>query len=59
MNHMTGHVDGLRRHGPDRAARGARLVGAPTHSYAYGVGAIAALGLIAAGILAIGRPIVG
>ena len=37
MNDMTLHVEGLRWHGPDHASRGAPVVGAPSHSYGYGV----------------------
>ena len=34
---MTIQVDGLRWHDPDHASRGASVVGAPSHSYGYGV----------------------
>ena len=34
---MTLHVEGLGWHGPDHAARGAPVVGAPNRSYGYGV----------------------
>ena len=34
------HVDGLRWHDPDHASRGAPVVGAPSHSYGYGVVAL-------------------
>ena len=37
MYDMTLHVEGLRWHGPDHAARGAPVVGVPSHSYGYGV----------------------
>jgi len=37
MDDMTLHVEGLRWHGPDHASRGAPVVGAPSHSYGYGV----------------------
>ena len=37
MNDMTLHVEGLRWHDPDHASRGAPVVGAPSHSYGYGV----------------------
>ena len=37
MNDMTLHVEGLRWHDPDHAARGAPVVGVPSHSYGYGV----------------------
>ncbi len=37
MNDMNLQVEGLRWHGPDHAARGAPVVGAPSHSYGYGV----------------------
>ena len=30
-------VEGVQRHDPDHAARGAPVVGAPSHSYGYGV----------------------
>ena len=34
---MTLQVEGLRWHDPDHAALGAPVVGAPNHSYGYGV----------------------
>jgi hypothetical protein len=34
---MTLHVEGLRWHDPDHAARGALVAGVPSHSYGYGV----------------------
>ena len=37
MNDMTLQAKGLRWHDPDHAARGAPVVGAPSHSYGYGV----------------------
>ncbi len=37
MNDMTLQLEGLRWHGLDHAARGAPVVGAPSHSYLYGV----------------------
>ena len=37
MNDMTLQVEGLRWHGPDHAARGAPVVGAPSRSECYGV----------------------
>ena len=40
MNGMTLHVEGLRRHDPDHASRGAPFVGVPSHSYGYGVVAL-------------------
>ncbi len=37
MNGMTLQVEGLRWHDPDHASRGAPVVGAPSHSYGYGI----------------------
>ena len=37
MKGMALQVEGLRWHGPDHASRGAPVVGAPSHSYDYGV----------------------
>ena len=37
MNGMTLHVEGLRRHGPDHASRGAPVVLAPSRSECYGL----------------------
>ena len=40
MNGMTLQVEGLRWHDPGHASRGAPVVGAPNHSYGYGVVAL-------------------
>ncbi len=37
MNGMTLHAEGLRWHGPDHAYARCPVVGAPSHSYGYGV----------------------